>query len=242
MRGPHPRNSPCGQARLQAHLSELLAVKASHAFTAGIEEAVMKHLMIVFYIVFFAASTMAVLAQDGKTPYAPNVDENTGAISVPVDYTEWPTLGTWAHANTGGLMDKMGPGVHEYHVVYTQPETLRYYKKHRRFPDGAVLVKELLRAETMPMTTGPAVGHATTITGWFILVRDTKGRYKNSPLWGDGWGWALFNAADPVQTVSKDYKTDCLPCHMPARELAPRTAAADDKWIYTLGYPVLQKK
>lgn len=202
----------------------------------------MKHLIIVFCIVSLAASTMAVLAQDGKTPYAPNVDEKTGAISVPADYTEWPALGTWSHANTGDLMDKMGPGVHEYHPVYTQPETLRYYKKHGRFPDGAVLVKELMRAETMPMTTGPAVGHGTTITGWFIMVRDTKGRYKDSPLWGDGWGWALFNADDPVHTVSKNYKTDCIPCHVPAKQLAPRTTAADDKWIYTLGYPVLQRK
>lgn len=105
-----------------------------------------------------------------------------------------------------------------------------------------MLVKELLRAETMTMTTGPAVGHATKITGWFILIRDTKGRYQDSLLWGDGWGWALFDIDDPVHTVSKSYKTECLPCHMPAKQLAPPTAAADDKWIYTLGYPVLQKK
>ncbi|MEO5954636.1 MAG: cytochrome P460 family protein, partial [Nitrospiraceae bacterium] len=61
------------------------------------------------------------------------------------------------------------------HVVYTQPETIAYYRAHGRFPDGAVLVKELLNAETMGMTTGPAVGHGTTIKGWFVLVRDTEG-------------------------------------------------------------------
>ena len=203
----------------------------------------MKRVTIILSILFLAMMSLASLAQDkSKKPFAPNVDLKTGAISVPENYTEWPTLGTWVHASTGDTLEKMGPGVHEYHVVYTQPETLRYYKKNGRFPDGAVLVKELLHAETMPMTTGPAVGHGTTITGWFILVRDTKGRYKDSSLWGDGWGWSLFDVDDPRHTVSKNYKTNCIPCHTPARQLAPRTAVKDDKWISTLGYPVFRKK
>lgn len=202
----------------------------------------MKRVTITLSVLFLAAMSLASMAQEnGKKPFAPNVDLKTGAISVPENYTEWPTLGTWVHAHTGDGLEKMGPGVHEYHVVYTQPETLRYYKKKGRFPDGAVLVKELLHAETMPMTTGLAVGHGTTITGWFILVRDTKGRHKDSPLWGDGWGWSLFDAHDPKHTVSKNYKTDCIPCHTPAKQLAPRRAVEADKWIYTLGYPVFRK-
>ena len=172
---------------------------------------------------------------------ASNVDPKTGAISVPENYTEWPTLGTWAHANSGERLEGMGPGVYEYHVVYTQVETLRFYKQKGRFPDGAVLVKELLHAESMPMTTGPSVGHGTTISGWFVLVRDTKGRHEGSPLWGDGWGWSLFDADDPRHTVSKNYKADCIPCHIPARQFAPPGAADHDKWIYTLGYPVLRQ-
>ena len=178
----------------------------------------------------------------GEQPFAPNVDMTTGAIQVPENYADWLTLGTWTHAHTDERLGKMGPGVHEYHVVYTQPETIAYYRQHRRFPDGAVLVKELLDAKTMPMTTGPAVAHGTTIKGWFVLVRDTEGRFKNSQLWGDGWAWALFNADDPKHTVSKDYKTECVPCHLPARQLAPEKAVDADKWIYSFGYPVLQKQ
>ncbi|GJL55378.1 MAG: hypothetical protein NPIRA02_25100 [Nitrospirales bacterium] len=174
----------------------------------------------------------------GETPFASNVNMKTGAISVPEDYTRWPTLGTWTHAK----VDEGNANIHEYHVVYTQPTTIAYYQKHRRFPDGAILVKELLHAETMSMTTGPAVGHATTIKGFFVLVRDAKGRFKSSALWGDGWGWSFFNADDRVTTTSKDYKVDCVPCHTPALELAPQNAKKDDKWIYTLGYPVLKKK
>jgi len=197
----------------------------------------MKHTMIImlaFLLLTFGLTGTAV--SENMEPVAPNVDLKTGAISVPENYTRWATLGTWAHASKDGL------GSNEYHVVYTQPETIDFYQKHGSFPDGAVLVKELLNAETMKMTTGSAVSHATTLKGWFVLVRDTKGRYKESKLWGDGWGWSLFNAPDTKKTVSTDYKENCIACHLPARDLAGPYTHEEDKWIYTLGYPVLQNK
>lgn len=189
--------------------------------------------MVIISLGSWASWAMTTASHD----FSPNVDAETGTISVPPNYTEWPTLGTWAHAKVEGE-----PGLQEYHVVYTQPDTIKYYNEKNRFPDGAVLVKELLNADTMSMTTGPAVGHATTIKGWFVLVRDTKGRFKESSLWGDGWGWSLFNSDDRKHTVSKDYKIDCLPCHTPARELASHKAVDADKWIYSFGYPVLHKE
>ena len=199
----------------------------------------MKHKIIFLLLLCLTAVSLVGTAMaENEKAFAPNVNMNTGAIHVPEDYTLWPVLGTWTHAKVDGG----ATNIHEYHVVYAQPETIQYYQKKRRFPDGAVLVKELLHAETMSMTTGPAVGHATTIKGWFVLVRDTQGRFKSSSLWGDGWGWSFFNADNPKNTNSKNYKIDCIPCHTPARELAPRNAQKDDKWIYTFGYPVFQKK
>ena len=196
------------------------------------------HQIITTIVVMNLVGWTGVSSANEEKSFAANVNPTTGAISVPEDYTLWPTLGTWTHAKTeNGITN-----IHEYHVVYTQPKTIEYYQKKRRFPDGAVLVKELLHAETMSMTTGPTVGHATTLKGYFVLVRDTKGRFNNSPLWGDGWGWSFFNADDQLNTKSTNYKVDCIPCHVPAKELAPRNAKKDDQWIYTLGYPVLQKK
>lgn len=181
-------------------------------------------------------------AEDSK-PFVPHVvDAPTGSIRVPEGYRLWPTLGTWAHAKKDTTLKTNGVAVHEYHVVYTQPETIAYYQKTGQFPDGAVLVKELLQAKTMAMSTGPAVGHATTTKGWFVLVRDTQGRYKDSGLWGDGWGWSFFSAEDSVHTTSKNFKAECIPCHLPAKPLAPADSVEADKWIYTLGYPVLQNK
>ena len=118
----------------------------------------MKKAIIKAAMLALAAITLTGAAmEDAETTFAPNVNEETGALRVPENYTKWPTLGTWTHAHTGEMLEKMGPGVHEYHVVYTQPETITYFRKHGRFPDGAVLVKELLEAKTMAMTTGPAV-------------------------------------------------------------------------------------
>ncbi len=167
--------------------------------------------------------------------FAANVDPQSGAIQVPENYTQWATLGTWSHAGDGET-----PGAKEFHTVYTQPETVAFYQKHGRFPDGAVLVKELLETKTLAMTTGPAVSHASKIKGWFVLVRDTQGRFPGSKLWGDGWGWSYFKAENPQVTESTDYQEDCVACHLPARDLAPAEAEDADRWVYTLGYPVLQ--
>jgi hypothetical protein len=70
------------------------------------------------------------------------------------------------------------------------------------------------------------------LKGWFIMVKDSKGRYAGNKLWGDGWGWSWFDAANPSKTTSTDYKKDCLSCHVPAR-------ASD--WVYVGGYPPLRR-
>jgi hypothetical protein len=50
-----------------------------------------------------------------------------------------------------------------------------------------VLVKEVFRAATGQMTTG-TVSRADTLKGWFVMMKDSNGRYVGNNLWGDGWG------------------------------------------------------
>ena len=64
------------------------------------------------------------------------------------------------------------------------------------------------------------------------MVKDSNGRHAGNKLWGEGWGWSWFDAANAVKTTAKDFRTDCLGCHIPAK-------ATD--WIYVLGYPGLKK-
>jgi hypothetical protein len=152
------------------------------------------------------------------------VDER-GNLRVPSNYrAAYEFLGTWAIA-----VDK-GVGSSEFHNVYATPGTIAAYHKGRRFLDGTVLIKEVYEASTGPMTTG-TVSQAQTLKGWFVMVKDSKNSYPGNMLWGDGWGWAWFDAGNPTKTTSTSYKTDCLSCHVPAR---------GSDWVYTSGYPTLK--
>ncbi len=155
-----------------------------------------------------------------------------GNITLPDNFQkQWVFLGTWsvAEKDVESSSAASGHGAAGLHNVYTQRGVIEYYLEHQSFPDGAVLIKELLKGVTAPMTTG-TVSRAGEYEGWFVMVKDTHGRFEGNALWGDGWGWALFNVDQPTP-VTRNYKSECLGCHIPAR--------AND-WVYTEGYPLLQ--
>ena len=163
-------------------------------------------------------------------PPAPKADDfspyvsKDGGISLPLDYREkFLHLGTWAVAT------KPGKPVDELHGVYARPEDVHAYRRDGKFPDGAVLVKDVTSVGSDKLTTGQATW-ATDIKIWFVMIKDAKGRYPGNPLWGDGWGWALFKSDGPDKQVSTNYKKDCLGCHIPAQST---------DWVYVQGYPVL---
>ncbi|MFL6675234.1 MAG: cytochrome P460 family protein [Massilia sp.] len=151
--------------------------------------------------------------------------DDQGNLRVPADYqTAYQGLGSWAVAE-----DK-GQGSKEMHVVYASPGTIAAYRKGGHFPDGTVLVKEVFKTTTKPMTTG-TVSSPGALVGWFVMVKDDVGRFPKNKLWGNGWGWSWFDAINLKKTTSTDFKKDCLSCHVPAQ-------ASD--WIYVHGYPPLR--
>lgn len=161
-----------------------------------------------------------------------NLVDESGNISVPDNFRrDWAFLGTWsiAQEDVETSSEASGHGAAGLHNVYTQRATIDHFRRTGKFPDGAVIVKELLKATTKSMTTG-TVSRGTEVEGWFVMVKDAKGRFPSNPLWGDGWGWALFSAGQTDETVTTNYKTECIGCHIPARK---------DDWIYLDGYPVL---
>ena len=179
-----------------------------------------------FIALLFSCCGVAAAAESFTATYGSLVDD-AGNISLPKDYrSDWTFLGAWSIAQKD-VAD--GQGAAGLHNVYTQPGVAEYFGENGSFPDGAVLVKELFKTVTAPMSTG-TVSRAGEVEGWFVMVKDTQGRFMASQLWGDGWGWAFFAADQPEKTVTKDYKTECIGCHIPARE---------DDWIYVSGYPVL---
>ncbi len=182
----------------------------------------------VFGALFLGVLTAVAVTAGSNSPFSSYVDER-GAISVPKDYrTKWTFLGSWSIATKDGEPR----GAAGLHNVYTQPGIVEAYRKAGKFPDGAVLVKELLKTNTEPMTTGQ-VSRGDEIEGWFVMIKDTQGRFKGNQLWGDGWGWAFFKAGDSTNTITRDYKAECIGCHIPAKR---------NDWVYVEGYPILRKR
>lgn len=157
--------------------------------------------------VLFALGSSIAFSQDSFSPYV----DAEGSIGFPDEFrTSMAHLGSW-FVPSGGASG--------FHDVYTERESLKYYQEHGNFPDGAVLVKELRASQSGDYTTGTGVHHSTdAIKQWFVMIKDTQNRFSGNPLWGDGWGWALFKPDQPKLNVATDYKLDCLGCHIPAKQ------------------------
>ena len=174
--------------------------------------------------VVLACSISALMyAQQHSSKLSP-AENAQGQLHVPSDYRDrYEYVGTWSAA-----ADRT-PGAKQLHVVYASPGTRAAFKRTGQFPDGTVLVKEQLEAATAQMTSG-TVSHEQKLVGWFVMVKDDTNRHAGNPLWGDGWGRSHFDASAPAQTDSADYRTNCKPCHLPAKATG---------YIYMQGYPSL---
>jgi Cytochrome P460 len=182
-----------------------------------------------FVVLTFVALILLAWSQPVKSQRTQNFNDfdlvdKDGNIRKPSDYRDrYELLGTYT------VLDPKG---NQMHVTYATPGTAAYYRKTGKFPDGAVLVKEIYGTDHAQLTTGDA-HWASGIKVWFVQIKDEKHRYPNSKLWGDGWGWFLFKADAPDKQVATDYKKDCLGCHIPAKST---------DWTYIQGYPVLKSE
>lgn len=167
-------------------------------------------------------------AQEAGSPMkAAAVDAEAILRPPAADYrTAWAHLGTFSV-----LTGKPADDGKQMHVVYTERKNIEAYLKNGRFPDGAVIVKDVFASRTEALTTG-AASFAGRLSGRFVMVKDAAGRLGSGPRFGDGWGWAFFEGDEKVKTVTTAYKTDCLTCHEPAR---------NQDLLFLQGYPVLKK-
>jgi hypothetical protein len=175
-----------------------------------------------------AMAALAIAAAAGGSGAAAAQSQSVEAetiLQVPaVDYRkEWVQLGTFS------LLPPAG-GAQEIHVVYTARPNVDAYLKTGRFPDGAVLVKDIFAARTEALTAGTS-SYAGDMLSRFVMVKDAAGKLGSGPRFGNGWGWASYDGAETKRTVTTNYKNDCLGCHVPARET---------DLIYVRGYPLLR--
>ena len=176
-------------------------------------------------VVFSAVISLVLSSAMAADRFSPYVDQKENINFPDGFHTSMVHLGSWFVPKG----DASG-----FHDVYTEKKTVEAYRKTGKFPDGATIVKELRASKSDNYTTGQGVSHATnSIKQWFVMIKDAKGRFADNPLWGDGWGWALYKPDNRKKNVSTDYKVDCLGCHIPAKE---------KDWIYVEAYPILQEK
>jgi hypothetical protein len=167
----------------------------------------------------FGMNSVPLAAAEEFSPYV----DAEGNISLPDGFrTSMVHLGSW-FVPEGGASG--------FHDVYTEKESVEAYRRTGKFPDGATLVKELRASKSGSYTTGQGVSYATNgIKQWFVMIKDSKNRFAGNTLWGEGWGWALYKPDDPTSNVATNFQTDCLGCHVPAK---------NQDWLYTEAYPTL---
>ena len=95
--------------------------------------------------------------------------DKSGNIKKPADYRDlYQTLGTYF------VLDPKGGN--QMHLTYASPGAADYYRRNKKFADGTVLVKEVFGTDHARMTTGDAHWAKDTKV-WFVLIKDSKGRY-----------------------------------------------------------------
>lgn len=179
---------------------------------------------ILAFSALLAALPAATLQRGAQTDHFDLVDAK-GNIGKPADFRDrYQALGVFSVVDSNNDT--------QMHYTWASPGAVEYYRKNGKFADGTVLVKQVFGSEHAQLPTGDAYWASGTKV-WFVMVKDETGRYPGNPLWGNGWGWALYKSDAPDKQVATDYKKDCLGCHVPAKET---------DWIYVRGYPVLGEK
>lgn len=155
-----------------------------------------------------------------------------GRLVLPVGYRKWVFIG--APLTPNGLNNGKA-GFPEFHNVYVQDKNLTVYQKTGSFPEGTVIVKELLliAKSTYPdgsadSASGRGYGEGA-FNGMDVTVKDSK-RFADT----NGWGFFNFgHHALPYEPTAKlASKQECASCHIAG------AAKTDLTWVEF--YPVLR--
>jgi len=179
-------------------------------------------------VMYFQHSTGKVMAASSDGPQF----TADGKLILPVGYRKWIFIG--APLTPNGLNNGKA-GFPEYHNVYIQEKNLEGYQKNGVFPEGTVIVKELvlLRKGDYPdgsadSPSGRGFGEGE-FNGMDVTVKDSKRFAKTN-----GWGFFNFghHALPYEPTSTESPATECAGCHQAG------AAKTDMTWVDF--YPVLR--
>jgi len=157
-----------------------------------------------------------------------------GELVLPTGFREWIFVGGPITPN--GLNGGNAP-FPEFHDVYIQRDDLHYYQTNGKFPDGTVIVKELVLGQAGKYTDGSidsASGRGYfpgALHGLDVMVKDSK-RFSST----HDWGFFTFSHHAPpyLPTAKLMSAGECASCHIAG------VAKTDMVWVQF--YPLLQEK
>lgn len=169
-----------------------------------------------------AARANAAEPQDMKP--APGATYNAeGELQRPNDHREWVFVGAPVTPND---MNDGKAAFPEFHNVYIDPSSFASYKQTGKFPDGTVILKELVSVggKSMPSGNGYFQGEFVSLEA---MVKDSR-RFRDEP---GGWAFFRFGEAPDYTPVGARMKTEsCNSCH----------SGATEDYVFTDTYPVLR--
>lgn len=141
---------------------------------------------------FAAGAGLAACTGAGDQPLTP--------VAYPEGYRAWAHVKSMVLQQGHPLFDAFG-GIHH---VYANPAALNAMKAKQSYPDGAVLVFDLLEAKS---DGNAIVEGARTVIG---VMAKSSAAYAAT----GGWGFAGFKG-DTRENVVTDPKNQCYGCHAP---------------------------
>ena len=149
-----------------------------------------KETIIVLGLIFAVGILLARIASSG--------DKEKPMVKYPDDYRHWTHVKSMVIQRGHPLYDSLG-GIHH---IYANWKAFKAMKDGKPFPDGAVLVFDLLEAknENSSLVEGPRK---------FVGVMQ-----KDSKIFSDtgGWGFEGFKS-DTKERVVGELKSACFACH-----------------------------
>jgi hypothetical protein len=153
--------------------------------------------------------------------------DKDGNLIQPENY-EWRT---WMYIGTPITPNSLNPPeapFPEFHNVYIDPVSFEHFSKTGEFPDGTLLIKELVSVGATKAASGNGYFQGDFI-GLEAAYKDSK-RYPNEP---GNWAYFTFShEAPPYPNVATlQPAAACNSCH---------EANAADDWVFTQYYPVIR--
>ena len=174
---------------------------------------------------FLLVAGTAILHADSNSDQPVFEDKET--LLRPQSYREWIFVGSslgLSYAQNPAITQSSGAQL--YHNVYINPSAYREFAKTGKFPDGTMMILELLTQE-QKKEPGLQGSYEKDIIGIEASVKDSK-RFKEE--------WAYFNfigpERKPLQKAKAFPKEACWSCH---------DTKAETDHVFTQFYPVLRE-